>query len=141
VYLIKKVNLHHMTRAKLERSKPYVNIGTIGHADHGKITLTAAISTTLSIWNNGLSKKLDEIDSAPEKKARGITINKVHVEYETEGRHYAHVDCPGHADYIKNMITGAAQIGGGILLISAADGPLAEISAEILLAKKLKYHT
>jgi len=126
-----------MARAKFERSKPHVNIGTIGHVDHGKTTLTAAISATLSIWNNDLSKKLDEIDSAPEEKARGITINTAHVEYETENRHYAHVDCPGHADYVKNMITGAAQMDGGILVVSAADGPMPQTREHILLAKQV----
>lgn len=126
-----------MARAKFERSKPHVNIGTIGHVDHGKTTLTAAISATLSIWNTALSKKLDEIDSAPEEKARGITINTAHVEYETEGRHYAHVDCPGHADYVKNMITGAAQMDGGILVVSAADGPMPQTREHILLAKQV----
>lgn len=126
-----------MARAKFERSKPHVNIGTIGHVDHGKTTLTAAISATLSIWNTALSKKLDDIDSAPEEKARGITINTAHVEYETENRHYAHVDCPGHADYVKNMITGAAQMDGGILVVSAADGPMPQTREHILLAKQV----
>src|SRR6056297_1988582 len=126
-----------MARAKFERSKPHVNIGTIGHVDHGKTTLTAAISATLSIWNNDLLKKLDEIDSAPEEKARGITINTAHVEYETENRHYAHVDCPGHADFIKNMITGAAQMDGGILVVSAADGPMPQTREHILLARQV----
>ena len=126
-----------MARAKFERSKPHVNIGTIGHVDHGKTTLTAAISATLAIWNAALSKKLDEIDSAPEEKARGITINTAHVEYETETRHYAHVDCPGHADYVKNMITGAAQMDGGILVVSAADGPMPQTREHILLAKQV----
>ena len=104
-----------MAREKFERSKPHVNIGTIGHVDHGKTTLTAAISATLAIYNVMLLKSLMRIDSAPEEKARGITINTAHVEYETANRHYAHVDCPGHADYVKNMITGAAQMDGGIL--------------------------
>jgi elongation factor Tu len=126
-----------MARAKFERLKPHVNIGTIGHVDHGKTTLTAAISATLSIWNNGISKKMDDIDSAPEEKARGITINTAHVEYETENRHYAHVDCPGHADYVKNMITGAAQMDGGILVVSAADGPMPQTREHILLAKQV----
>src|SRR6056297_4317206 len=126
-----------MARAKFERSKPHVNIGTIGHVDHGKTTLTAAISATLSIWNNDLSKKLDEIDSAPEEKARGITINTAHVEYETENRHYAHVDCPGHADYVKNMITGAAQMDGAILVVSAADGPMPQTREHILLGRQV----
>ena len=124
-----------MAREKFERSKPHVNIGTIGHVDHGKTTLTAAISATLAIYNEELAKKFDEIDSAPEEKARGITINTAHVEYETETRHYAHVDCPGHADYVKNMITGAAQMDGGILVVSAADGPMPQTREHILLAK------
>ena len=106
-----------MAREKFERVKPHVNIGTIGHVDHGKTTLTAAISATLAINSSKIAKKFDEIDSAPEEKARGITINTAHVEYETEKRHYAHVDCPGHADYVKNMITGAAQMDGAILVV------------------------
>ena len=127
-----------MAREKFERSKPHINIGTIGHVDHGKTTLTAAISATLAIYQDGgSSKKFDEIDSAPEEKARGITINTAHVEYETEGRHYAHVDCPGHADYVKNMITGAAQMDGGILVVSAADGPMPQTREHILLAKQV----
>jgi len=126
-----------MARAKFERSKPHINIGTIGHVDHGKTTLTAAISATLAIHTPGLSKKFDEIDSAPEEKARGITINTAHVEYETADRHYAHVDCPGHADYVKNMITGAAQMDGGILVVSAADGPMPQTREHILLAKQV----
>ena len=126
-----------MAREKFERSKPHVNIGTIGHVDHGKPTLTAAISATLAIYNEELAKKFDEIDSAPEEKARGITINTAHVEYETETRHYAHVDCPGHADYVKNMITGAAQMDGGILVVSAADGPMPQTREHILLAKQV----
>ena len=126
-----------MAREKFERSKPHVNIGTIGHVDHGKTTLTAAISATLAIYNEELAKKFDEIDSAPEEKARGITINTAHVEYETETRHYAHVDCPGHADYVKNMITGAAQMDGGILVVSAADGPMPQTREHILLAKQV----
>jgi elongation factor Tu len=126
-----------MAREKFERSKPHINIGTIGHVDHGKTTLTAAISATLAINTEGASKKFDEIDSAPEEKARGITINTAHVEYETEGRHYAHVDCPGHADYVKNMITGAAQMDGGILVVSAADGPMPQTREHILLAKQV----
>jgi len=125
-----------MARAKFERKKPHVNIGTIGHVDHGKTTLTAAISATLSTFT-GASKKFDEIDSAPEEKARGITINTAHVEYETENRHYAHVDCPGHADYVKNMITGAAQMDGAILVCSAADGPMPQTREHILLAKQV----
>ena len=126
-----------MAREKFERSKPHVNIGTIGHVDHGKTTLTAAISATLAIHNPGATKKLDEIDSAPEEKARGITINTAHVEYETAERHYAHVDCPGHADYVKNMITGAAQMDSGILVVSAADGPMPQTREHILLAKQV----
>ena len=126
-----------MAREKFERTKPHVNIGTIGHVDHGKTTLTAAISATLAIYNEELAKKFDEIDSAPEEKARGITINTAHVEYETETRHYAHVDCPGHADYVKNMITGAAQMDGGILVVSAADGPMPQTREHILLAKQV----
>jgi elongation factor Tu len=126
-----------MARAKFERSKPHINIGTIGHVDHGKTTLTAAISATLAIYNESATKKFDEIDSAPEEKARGITINTAHVEYETADRHYAHVDCPGHADYVKNMITGAAQMDGGILVVSAADGPMPQTREHILLAKQV----
>ena len=125
-----------MARAKFERSKPHVNIGTIGHVDHGKTTLTAAISATLSSYT-GVTKRFDEIDSAPEERARGITINTAHIEYETEKRHYAHVDCPGHADYIKNMITGAAQMDGAILVCSAADGPMPQTREHILLAKQV----
>jgi elongation factor Tu len=126
-----------MAREKFERSKPHVNIGTIGHVDHGKTTLTAAISATLSVYNAALAKKFDEIDSAPEEKARGITINTAHVEYETENRHYAHVDCPGHADYVKTMITGAAQMDGGILVVSAQDGPMPQTREHVLLAKQV----
>jgi elongation factor Tu len=126
-----------MAREKFERSKPHVNIGTIGHVDHGKTTLTAAISATLAINSTKSAKKFDEIDSAPEEKARGITINTAHVEYETETRHYAHVDCPGHADYVKNMITGAAQMDGAILVVSAADGPMPQTREHILLAKQV----
>ena len=126
-----------MAREKFERSKPHINIGTIGHVDHGKTTLTAAISATLAIHTPGAMKKFDEIDSAPEEKARGITINTAHVEYETADRHYAHVDCPGHADYVKNMITGAAQMDGGILVVSAADGPMPQTREHILLAKQV----
>jgi len=126
-----------MAREKFERSKPHLNIGTIGHVDHGKTTLTAAISATLAIFNETATKKFDEIDSAPEEKARGITINTAHVEYETADRHYAHVDCPGHADYVKNMITGAAQMDGGILVVSAADGPMPQTREHILLAKQV----
>nr|YP_010335793.1 elongation factor Tu [Chroothece richteriana]UNJ14199.1 elongation factor Tu [Chroothece richteriana] len=126
-----------MARAKFDRSKPHVNIGTIGHVDHGKTTLTAAISAVLASANNVPAKKFDEIDAAPEEKARGITINTAHVEYETANRHYAHVDCPGHADYVKNMITGAAQMDGAILVISAADGPMPQTREHILLAKQV----
>lgn len=126
-----------MARAKFERKKPHVNIGTIGHVDHGKTTLTAAISATLSVGSGVASKKFDEIDAAPEEKARGITINTAHVEYETANRHYAHVDCPGHADYVKNMITGAAQMDGAILVVSAADGPMPQTREHILLAKQV----
>ena len=126
-----------MAREKFERTKPHVNIGTIGHVDHGKTTLTAAITSTLSILGNAKAKKYDEIDAAPEEKARGITINTAHVEYQTESRHYAHVDCPGHADYVKNMITGAAQMDGAILVVSAADGPMPQTREHILLAKQV----
>ena len=125
-----------MAREKFNRQKPHVNIGTIGHVDHGKTTLTAAISAALSRYT-GVTKKFDEIDSAPEEKARGITINTAHVEYETEKRHYAHVDCPGHADYVKNMITGAAQMDGAILVCSAADGPMPQTREHILLSKQV----
>ncbi len=126
-----------MARAKFERNKPHVNIGTIGHVDHGKTTLTAAITMSLAAIGQAQSKKYDEIDAAPEEKARGITINTAHVEYETGNRHYAHVDCPGHADYVKNMITGAAQMDGGILVVSAADGPMPQTREHILLAKQV----
>jgi elongation factor Tu len=126
-----------MARAKFERNKPHVNIGTIGHVDHGKTTLTAAITMCLSAIGGAKAQKYDEIDAAPEEKARGITINTAHVEYETPGRHYAHVDCPGHADYVKNMITGAAQMDGGILVVSAADGPMPQTREHILLAKQV----
>ena len=126
-----------MARAKFERKKPHVNIGTIGHVDHGKTTLTAAITMTLAARGGGQGKRYDEIDSAPEEKARGITINTAHVEYETENRHYAHVDCPGHADYVKNMITGAAQMDGAILVVSGADGPMPQTKEHILLAKQV----
>lgn len=127
-----------MAKAKFERTKPHVNIGTIGHVDHGKTTLTAAITKTLSFLN-GKNEFLayDQIDNAPEEKARGITINTRHVEYETENRHYAHVDCPGHADYIKNMITGAAQMDGAILVVAASDGPLQQTREHVLLARQV----
>jgi len=126
-----------MARDKFERKKTHVNIGTIGHVDHGKTTLTAAITMRLAVNTGNIGKKYDEIDSAPEEKARGITINTAHVEYETENRHYAHVDCPGHADYVKNMITGAAQIDGAILVVSGADGPIPQTKEHILLAKQV----
>jgi elongation factor Tu len=126
-----------MAKEKFERKKPHVNVGTIGHVDHGKTTLTAAITTILAKKYGGQAKKYDEIDSAPEEKARGITINTAHVEYETEKRHYAHVDCPGHADYVKNMITGAAQMDGAILVVSAADGPMPQTREHILLARQV----
>ncbi len=126
-----------MARAKFERTKPHVNIGTIGHVDHGKTTLTAAITMTLAALGQAKARKYDEIDAAPEEKARGITINTAHVEYETATRHYAHVDCPGHADYVKNMITGAAQMDGAILVVSAADGPMPQTREHILLAKQV----
>ena len=126
-----------MAREKFERLKPHVNIGTIGHVDHGKTTLTAAITMALSSINGKQGKKYDDIDSAPEEKARGITINTAHVEYETESRHYAHVDCPGHADYVKNMITGAAQMDGAILVVSGADGPMPQTKEHLLLAKQV----
>ncbi len=126
-----------MAKAAFERTKPHVNVGTIGHVDHGKTTLTAAITTTLA--GKGLAEKraYDEIDGAPEERERGITISTAHVEYETENRHYAHVDCPGHADYVKNMITGAAQMDGGILVVSAADGPMPQTREHILLARQV----
>jgi len=126
-----------MAREKFQRNKPHVNIGTIGHVDHGKTTLTAAITMTLAAVGGSTVKKYDEIDAAPEEKARGITINTAHVEYQTEKRHYAHVDCPGHADYIKNMITGAAQMDGAILVVSAADGPMPQTREHILLARQV----
>ncbi|MCG6136767.1 MAG: elongation factor Tu [Nostoc sp. LLA-1] len=126
-----------MARAKFERTKPHVNIGTVGHVDHGKTTLTAAITMTLAAMGQATGKGYDQIDNAPEEKARGITINTAHVEYETGERHYAHVDCPGHADYVKNMITGAAQMDGGILVVSAADGPMPQTREHILLAKQV----
>ena len=126
-----------MGKAKFERNKPHVNIGTIGHVDHGKTTLTAAISMVLAEASGGESKSYADIDSAPEEKARGITISTAHVEYETDNRHYAHVDCPGHADYVKNMITGAAQMDGGILVVNAADGPMPQTREHILLARQV----
>ncbi len=126
-----------MAKAKFERNKPHVNIGTIGHVDHGKTTLTAAITTVLSKFGGAVATKYDEIDKAPEEKERGITINTAHVEYETKNRHYAHVDCPGHADYVKNMITGAAQMDGAILVCSAADGPMPQTREHILLSRQV----
>jgi elongation factor Tu len=126
-----------MAKAKFERTKPHVNIGTIGHVDHGKTTLTAAITMVLARFGNAQVMKYDEIDKAPEEKARGITINTAHVEYQTENRHYAHVDCPGHADYVKNMITGAAQMDGAILVVSAADGVMPQTREHILLADRV----
>jgi elongation factor Tu len=126
-----------MARAKFERTKDHVNIGTIGHVDHGKTTLTAAITMTLAAAGKAKARRYEDIDAAPEEKARGITINTAHVEYETDSRHYAHVDCPGHADYVKNMITGAAQMDGAILVVSAADGPMPQTREHILLAKQV----
>src|SRR6186713_2245878 len=126
-----------MAKGKFERTKPHVNVGTIGHVDHGKTTLTAAITTVMSKKFGGEAKAYDQIDNAPEEKARGITINTAHVEYETAKRHYAHVDCPGHADYIKNMITGAAQMDGAILVVSATDGPMPQTREHILLARQV----
>ncbi len=126
-----------MAKSKFERTKPHVNVGTIGHVDHGKTTLTAAMTIVLSKKFGGEAKSYDQIDSAPEEKARGITINTAHVEYETVNRHYAHVDCPGHADYVKNMITGAAQMDGAVLVVSAADGPMPQTREHILLARQV----
>jgi elongation factor Tu len=126
-----------MAKEKFERNKPHCNIGTIGHVDHGKTTLTAAITMTLAKSGGATAKRYDEIDAAPEEKARGITINTAHVEYETKNRHYAHVDCPGHADYVKNMITGAAQMDGAILVVSAADGPMPQTREHIVLARQV----
>ena len=126
-----------MSKEKFERTKPHVNVGTIGHVDHGKTTLTAAMTKILSAKFGGDVKAFDEIDNAPEERARGITIATAHVEYETTARHYAHVDCPGHADYVKNMITGAAQMDGAILVVSAADGPMPQTREHILLARQV----
>jgi len=126
-----------MAKSKFERTKPHVNVGTIGHVDHGKTTLTAAITMVMARLFGGEAKAYDQIDAAPEEKARGITINTAHVEYETKNRHYAHVDCPGHADYVKNMITGAAQMDGAILVVSAADGPMPQTREHILLARQV----
>src|ERR1700710_3296896 len=126
-----------MAKEKFERDKPHVNVGTIGHIDHGKTTLTAAITKTLSTVGGAEAQSFEEIDNAPEEKERGITIATSHVEYQTENRHYAHVDCPGHADYVKNMITGAAQMDGAILVVSAADGPMPQTREHILLARQV----
>ena len=126
-----------MAKEKFERTKPHVNVGTIGHVDHGKTTLTAAITRVLGAKYGGEAKAFDEIDNAPEERERGITIATAHVEYETEARHYAHVDCPGHADYVKNMITGAAQMDGAVLVVSAADGPMPQTREHILLARQV----
>ena len=126
-----------MGKAKFDRTKPHVNVGTIGHVDHGKTTLTSAITTTQAKKYGGDAISFDNIDKAPEERARGITIATAHVEYETENRHYAHVDCPGHADYVKNMITGAAQMDGAILVVSAADGPMPQTREHILLARQV----
>ena len=126
-----------MAKAKFERNKPHCNIGTIGHVDHGKTSLTAAITKVLSKHGGGVAVDFANIDKAPEERERGITISTAHVEYETEARHYAHVDCPGHADYVKNMITGAAQMDGAILVVSAADGPMPQTREHILLARQV----
>ena len=126
-----------MAKENFDRSKPHVNVGTIGHVDHGKTTLTASIASYSALRGLAQAKKYDEIDSAPEEKERGITINTSHVEYQTVARHYAHVDCPGHADYVKNMITGAAQMDGAILVVSAADGPMPQTREHILLARQV----
>src|SRR6266576_2956949 len=126
-----------MSKEKFERTKPHLNVGTIGHIDHGKTTLTAAITSVLAEKTGGTARSFESIDNAPEEKARGITINTSHVEYETENRHYAHVDCPGHADYVKNMITGAAQMDGAILVVSAVDGPMPQTREHILLARQV----
>jgi len=126
-----------MSKEKFERNKPHVNVGTIGHVDHGKTTLTAAITTVMAQKHGGAARAYDQIDNAPEEKARGITISTAHVEYESDNRHYAHVDCPGHADYVKNMITGAAQMDGAILVVSAADGPMPQTREHILLARQV----
>ena len=126
-----------MAKAKFERTKPHINVGTIGHVDHGKTSLTAAITKYLAMKGKATYRAFDSIDNAPEEKARGITIATAHVEYETDARHYAHVDCPGHADYVKNMITGAAQMDGAILVVSAADGPMPQTREHILLARQV----
>lgn len=129
--------MNKLAKAKFERTKPHVNIGTIGHVDHGKTTLTAAITSVLANHGGAEVRSFDSIDNAPEERERGITIATSHVEYETENRHYAHVDCPGHADYVKNMITGAAQMDGAILVVSAADGPMPQTREHILLARQV----
>ena len=126
-----------MAKEKFVRTKPHVNVGTIGHVDHGKTTLTAALTKVLAEKFGGAAMAFDQIDNAPEEKARGITINSAHVEYDTEARHYAHVDCPGHADYVKNMITGAAQMDGAILVVAATDGPMPQTREHILLARQV----
>ncbi len=126
-----------MAKEKFDRSKPHVNVGTIGHVDHGKTTLTAAISLSLGKKFGGETRSFDQIDNAPEERERGITIATAHVEYQTENRHYAHVDCPGHADYVKNMITGAAQMDGAILVVAATDGPMPQTKEHILLARQV----
>ena len=126
-----------MAKAKFERTKPHVNVGTIGHVDHGKTTLTAALTKIMAASHGGEVKAFDEIDNAPEERERGITIATAHVEYESDNRHYAHVDCPGHADYVKNMITGAAQMDGAVLVVSAADGPMPQTREHILLARQV----
>src|SRR2546425_9048706 len=127
-----------MAKGKFERTKPHVNVGTIGHVDHGKTTLTAAMTHILANTYGGEARNYDQIDAAPDEKARGITMNTAHEEYQTATRHYAHVDCPGHADYIKNMITGAAQMDGAILVVSAADGPMPQTREHILLARQVE---
>src|SRR4028118_194001 len=132
-----QLKTHKMAKENFKRDKPHVNVGTIGHVDHGKTTLTAAITTILSQKGLAEAKKYDEIDGAPEEKERGITINTAHVEYQTANRHYAHVDCPGHADYVKNMITGAAQMDGAILVVAATDGPMPQTKEHILLARQV----
>jgi elongation factor Tu len=126
-----------MTRGTFVRRKPHLNVGTIGHVDHGKTTLTAAISGTMSVFGEAAARAFEDIDSAPEERARGITINAAHVEYETAERHYAHIDCPGHADYVKNMITGASQMDGAILVVSAVDGPMPQTREHVLLARQV----
>jgi elongation factor Tu len=126
-----------MAKETFQRTKPHVNVGTIGHVDHGKTTLTAAITTVMAKTYGGVAKKFDEIDNAPEERERGITIATAHVEYETDERHYAHVDCPGHADYVKNMVTGAAQMDGAILVVAATDGPMPQTREHILLARQV----